>query len=158
MSERGRRRAVLVILTGILILALPAPVGRREPSPEVSAIVALKMISSAQIAYAASCGNGGYAASFDTLDSRFLPSDVRMRFREESIGYAVTLSRGAGQPGPKDCQGRPTFSAYYAAAVPTTPVATGARSFAMNAGGEVWQARSATPPVEPFGLPATPMR
>jgi hypothetical protein len=49
------------------------------------------------------------------------------------------------------------MTAFYASAVPLS-FWSGARSFALNADGALWQLSGAAAPAEPFGPPARPVQ
>ena len=93
---------------------------------ETSAIASLKVTTSSQVAYSASCGNGGYAASFTVLGTppggharaSSRPTSAAVATPQKS-GYNFTLVAGAGSAaGPNDCNGTATITAYYATARP----------------------------------------
>ena len=58
---------VVAIISIIAAIAVPGLLRARMTGNETSAIGSLKAVTSAQVAYSASCGNNGYAASFVTL-------------------------------------------------------------------------------------------
>jgi hypothetical protein len=150
----------------LVIVAIPVRLGRPESGNETRAIGGLKLISAAEIAYSASCGNGGYATSLDVLLAPAGSSQERLLSVEAVTGtggsaasYVFTLAFGLGSTaGPKDCMGRPTRTGYYATAVPRVFGRTGSHAFAMNTEGVVWRVSAASAPVEPFSAPATPIR
>jgi len=89
----------------------------------------------------------------------FLSQDLTASATPGKSGYNFTMGAGAGaSPGPTDCTGSPTQTAFYATGVPQTFGQTGSRSFAINSAGMVWMAYLATAPTEPFGAPAQPYR
>jgi hypothetical protein len=70
-------------------------------------------------------------------------------------GYRFSVVAGSGSvPGPVDCNGIATVTAFYANAVPLS-VFSGSRSFAVDADGAIWQLMGGTAPAQPFGSPAT---
>ena len=79
------------------------------------------------------------------------------RAAEERLQLHAGRRRGCA-PGPNDCNGTATKTAYYATAIPQTFGTTGGRSFATNAGNTIWQVSAAAAPTEPFGAPATPIQ
>ena len=157
---------VVAIVSVITAIATPGLLRARMTSNEASAIASLKVTTSAQVAYSASCGNGEYAPSFVTLATPvttggpgFLSEDLGSAVVPQKTGYTFSLGAGAGGgAGPNDCHGFPTSSAYYATGVPIGFQATGTRSFAVNAGGVIWQLNLAIAPSEPFGAPAVPIQ
>jgi hypothetical protein len=133
---------------------------------ETSAIASLKVTTSSQVAYSASCGNGAYAADYVILGTGpgaspegFISADLGSSATPQKSGYNFTMGAGAGSAaGPNDCNGAATISAYYATGVPMTLDTTGTRSFAVNAGNTIWQVVGGAAPAEPFGAPATPIQ
>jgi len=132
---------------------------------ETSALSSLKVVTSSQVAYSASCGNGAYASSFTVLGTApagsqaFISADLGASATPQKSGYNFTLVAGAGSAaGPADCNAAATVTAYYASATPMTFGTTGGRSFATNAGNTIWQAFTAAAPTEPFAAPATPIQ
>jgi hypothetical protein len=133
---------------------------------EYSATASLQVTTSAQVAYAASCGNGGYAASYVVLGAPatpgtepFISPDLGADAAPQKDGYNFFLQGASGATaGPPDCQGRPTVSSWYATAIPQTFGSTGTRAFAANDRDGVWESTSRTPPAEPFGPPASRVR
>jgi len=151
---------VVTIISVIAAIASPGLLRARMTSNESSAIASLKVTTSAELAYAASCGAGAYAPSYGILSTPpvagsvgFISADLGSATPKKSgYNFALTGSAGAGA-GPNDCNGATTVSAYYATASPLSP-STGSRSFAVNTGATIWQLSGATPPTEPFGAPA----
>ena len=85
------------------------------------------------MAYTASCGNGGYAATYVLLGTpivagseAFSSADLGRSATPQKSGYNFTLGAGAGSAaGPNDCNGTATQTAYYSSAVPQTFGTTG---------------------------------
>lgn len=172
-KQQGFTLVGLSILVAIIILvaagAVPALLRTHCGGNETGAIVTLKATTSAQVAYSKGCGNGGYAVSFIVLGTApasggpgFISADLGRFAAPQKNGYNFTLGAGAGAaPGPKDCNGTATITAYLATASPITSEGdgtTGSRSFAVNASDKIWQLAGGTPPREPFGAPATPIQ
>jgi prepilin-type N-terminal cleavage/methylation domain-containing protein len=157
---------VVAIISIIASIAMPGLLRARMTGNETSAIASLRVTSSSQIAYSAVCGNGAYAATYVVLGTGPVPgtegyisADLGTVATPQKSGYNFTLGASAvSAPGPNDCNGTGTVTAYYATAVPTTMGTTGTRSFAVNAGNAIWQLTGATAPGEPFGAPATPIQ
>jgi prepilin-type N-terminal cleavage/methylation domain-containing protein len=156
---------VVAIISIIAAIAVPGLLRARMTGNETSAIASLRVSASAQVAYSASCGNGGYAASFIILGTpvvagseAFISADLGTVAAPQKSGYNFTMGAGAGNAvGPNDClaAANPTNSTYYATAAPQTFGSTGTRSFGVNAGNTIWQDTAAAAPSEPFGAPAT---
>lgn len=157
---------VVAIISIIAAIAVPGLLRARMTGNETSAIGSLKAASSGQVAYSASCGNNGYAATFVILGTPapgttqgFISADLGLVAAPQKSGYNFTLAAGAGSAaGPNDCNGTATITAFLSTAVPQTFGTTGGRSFSVNAGNTIWQVSAAAAPAEPFGAPATPIQ
>jgi len=150
---------LLLVVTIISILGgmcVPVLLRARMVGNETTAIGSLRVTSTSQIAYSATCGNGGYASSYVILGTpigggqAFISGDLGGNVAPQKAGYNYTMSRGASGAGPADCMGRPSVAGYYATAAPQTYGSTGARAFAVAVGGAVWQHKGPTPPTQPF--------
>jgi prepilin-type N-terminal cleavage/methylation domain-containing protein len=158
---------LLVVVAIVSILAALGTAGllrSRNTANEVSAIASLKTTVNAQKAYAASCGAGGYAASFVVLGTppgggdAYISSDLGSVLAPVKNGFQYALGAGAGSAaGPNDCLGTATITAYYGSASPLS-WSTGSRAFAVNRLALIWQAAGLAAPAEPFGAPATPIQ
>lgn len=154
---------VVAIISIIAAIAVPGLLRARMTGNETSAIASLKVVTSSEVAYSASCGQGGYAVSFLVLGAAtpgttegFISADLGSVVAPQKSGYNFTLVAGAGAgAGPNDCNGTATQTAYYSTAIPQTFGTTGGRSFATNAGNTVWQVSAAAAPTEPFAISAT---
>ena len=153
---------VVAIISIIAAIAVPGLLRARMTGNETSAIASLKVTTSSQVAYSASCGNGGYATTFIILGTPlvagsepFISADLGLSATPQKSGYNFTLTAGAAAVGPQDCLARATNSGYYGTAAPQTFGTTGTRSFAVNAGNTIWQSTTATVPPEPFTASAT---
>jgi type IV pilus assembly protein PilA len=123
---------IISILAGI---AIPTLLRARMAGNEASAIASLRVTATAQIAYSATCGNGGYAASFLVLGTpiggageAFISDDLGKSATPQKGGYKYALGPGAAGPGPNDCQGTATIAGYYGTATPLTYGSTGTRA------------------------------
>ena len=145
-------------------IAIPALLRARMVVNEQRAIGALSSLADAQSEYAAGCGGGGFAVSFEVLDAALpdatIPASTGIANPLRAVGgYWLALHQGAGSAaGPLDCHGVATVTGWYAAATPQTYRSTGTRSFAMSDAGVMWQRSAADAPTEPFGPPATRVR
>lgn len=153
---------VVAIISIIAAIAVPGLLRTRMTANEASAIASLKNTTIGQVAYSASCGNGGYAANFVILGTPlpgsqegFISPDLGLHMNPKKAGYDFALTAGAAGAGPNDCQARPTNAGYYATATPQSWGTSGGRAFATNAGSAIWQNQGATPPTEPFTPSAT---
>jgi type IV pilus assembly protein PilA len=154
---------VVAIISIIAAIAVPGLLRARMTGNETSAIASLKVTTSSQVAYTASCGNGGYAATYAVLGTppagtteAFISADLGHVAPVQKSGYNFDLVAGAGAtPGPNDCNGTGTNSAWYATAIAQTFGTTGTRQFAVNAGNTVWQSTTVAVPAQPFTASAT---
>ena len=157
---------VVAIISIIAAIAVPGLLRARMTGNETSAIASLKVTTSSQVAYSASCGNGAYAATYVILGTApapggegFISKDLGSVAAPQKSGYNFTMGNGAGSgAGPNDCNGTATITAYLATGIPMTNGTTGTRSFAVNAGNTIWQLTGGAAPTEPFGAPATPIQ
>jgi prepilin-type N-terminal cleavage/methylation domain-containing protein len=157
---------VVAIISIIAAIAVPGLLRARMTGNETSAIASLKVTTSSQVAYSASCGNGAYAATFVVLGTAppggtegFISADLGTVANPQKSGFNFGMGAGAGSAaGPNDCNGTATITAYLATGIPQTFGTTGTRSFSVNAGNTIWAVAAAAAPTEPFGAPATPIQ
>ena len=95
---------VVAIISIIAAIAVPGLLRARMTGNETSAIASLKVTTSSQVAYSASCGNGGYAATYVVLGTP-PPGTRRRSSRRTSASAAPTRAgttsrsgRTAGSP------------------------------------------------------------
>jgi prepilin-type N-terminal cleavage/methylation domain-containing protein len=148
---------VVTIVSIIAGIAIPGLLRARMVGNESSAIGSLRVTATSQIAYSATCGNGGYASTFVILGTpiggagqAFISDDLGKSAAPKKAGYDFALNAGIYGAGPRDCQGTPTVAGYYASATPQSYGQTGARAFAVARDGSIWQHIGALPPTEPF--------
>lgn len=156
---------IVAAIVGIVAaIAVPWLLRARMARNEASAVVALRRMVTAEIAYASVCGREGYAMNFATLG--LVPPGWTQPFLEPALanqperdGYVFGLRPGAyARPGALDCHGLPTQNAYYLSAVPRAVGRTGRVAFAASTAGTIWQLTGGTPPAEPFLPPSSPVR
>lgn len=156
-----------VAVIGIIAaIAVPGLLRARIAANEAAAVGSMRSIVSAEVAYAAAAGGGGYATSLATLSrpcpdatQGFIPPDLSQDPSVKS-GYTFSLRSAGGAPGPQDCNGKPTEMDFYATAVPVTPGTTGSRAFSTSASGTIFFDPSSVPPSREATLDgrATPIR
>jgi len=151
----------LIFVCGIIGLlasiAMPRLALAQQAAGASSAIASMRAISSAQLTYALSCGNGFYAPSLPTLGT---PSPASNEpFISPSLSSGVTVTRSGyliqveGLPyagAPPTCNGLAAGEAaqgFRAGADPTTP--TNSRFFAVNASSNIYEHTSTLYPAMP---------
>ncbi len=130
---------IVVAIIGIIAaIAVPGLLRARMSGNEASAIGSVRTISSAQAAFAASCGGGGYAASLPALSTApansvgFIPADLGTGTKQ---GYAFALTAGATEilPQAQTCNNvAGSVDGFLIAGSPVTAGQTGVRYFATN--------------------------
>ena len=167
-SDAKANRA-LIALTVVLVLVIPvagivAAIGvpgllrARMSGNEASAIGSVRTLSSAEAAFAASCGGGGYAPDLAALATAprgsgvaFIPTDLSTGTK---AGYQFNVTHADSDlvaAAVETCNGvSPSFAEFFAVAAPVTPGTTGARYFAVDQSGVIRQSTSPITP-ESFG-------
>jgi hypothetical protein len=144
MSFRFTQSVLLVAMFGIPACS---QVGAPGQNTEASAIGSLRAIVSAELTYAVTCGNNGFAQALEDLNrpaagssTAFIGPDLSTGGVVKS-GYAITLRAGDGatvQAAAADtCNGssRDAMTSFFAEA---HPVASSGRSFATDQRGDVY--------------------
>jgi prepilin-type N-terminal cleavage/methylation domain-containing protein len=139
---------VIAIIGVVASIAIPSLASARASANESTAIGAARTASSAQTAYAFSCGVGSYAPSAIQLSmGGYVGPDFVVTVRR---GYSYTIGVGdEGFLGPLDCVGNPTVTDWYFSATPISPD-LGRRGFAINEGNGIWVDTVGVAPIEPF--------
>jgi type IV pilus assembly protein PilA len=137
---------IVVAIIGIIAaIAVPGLLRARMSGNESSAIGSLRAINSAQVSYAASCGNGGYAGALTTLGApcvavagaqAYISPDLGTADTVAKSGYTVTMAP-AGLAGPAAINGAATTVDFLASAVPQQIGTTGQRGFNVTAAGTI---------------------
>jgi prepilin-type N-terminal cleavage/methylation domain-containing protein len=150
---------IVVAIIGIVASIGVAQVMRaRVAANESSAISSMRTVNTAQVSYANSAANGGYATSLVILatpcpgGTGFISPDLDPSLPSATVagtgivksGYNVDLV-AAGVGSTTDCNGTPAMTDYVATAVPRTVGATGERGFNTNSAGTIF--------FDPAGLP-----
>lgn len=158
---------VVAILGLLASMAIPGLMRARGAARASSALGTMRVVNSAELTFAISCGLGFYSPDFPTLGiappgnpEGFLPAELSSGFTFEKSGYIFSL---AGTPlggAPASCNGLGAGMAspgYAAVADPLDP--NGSRYFGTNSDGVIYQdtaTLSATMPETggpPSGLP-----
>jgi prepilin-type N-terminal cleavage/methylation domain-containing protein len=148
---------IVVAIIGIIAaVAVPGLLRARMSGNEASAIGSMRVIISAQQAYASSCGNGFYAATLPVLGSPpagsqpFVSPDLSAGVSVAKTGYTVTMEQGSEAFAATLDGCNPLgvaanlSSSFYAKADPQTLNTTGTRWFWTNSLGTVYQSTSGT--------------
>ena len=127
---------IAVALIGIIsAVAIPAMIRARQSGNEASAIGSLRMISSAEVAYATGCGGEAYIS--DDLSATGVVKS----------GYQLAVEPGTDPtvviPSAQTCNGgADTVASFHAHTEPSSVGTTGQRSFAANNSGALYQLES----------------
>jgi|SRR6185436_5415451 type IV pilus assembly protein PilA len=147
---------IVVAITGIIAaIAVPAMLRARRTGNEASAIGSLRALNGAESSYAAVAGKGGFAPLIATLatpcpasNAAFISPDLSIDPAIKS-GYTITMGpSAASSPGPLDCNGAATITAYYTTAVPVSAGLSGLRAFASTASGAIFFDSTGVAPTE----------
>jgi prepilin-type N-terminal cleavage/methylation domain-containing protein len=146
---------VIAILGIVAAIAVPGMLRARRSGNEASAIGSLRALNSAESSYASGAGKGGFATLLATLatacpgsTAAFISPDLSIDPAIKS-GYTVTMAAATiSSPGPNDCNGTATQTAYYSTAVPVAAGLSGLRAFASSAAGAIFFDPSGVAPTE----------
>jgi competence protein ComGC len=139
----------VIALIGLLsTLAIPGLMRARGAAQSASALGSLKVINSAQLSFAITCGLGFYSPDLQTLGVRppaaidaFLTPEMSTGPTFIKSGYNVSMA-GVGIPGaPASCNGLAAGSASsgYAAVADPLDITPPARYFGTNADGTLYE-------------------
>jgi len=147
---------IVIAIIGILAaIAVPGLMRARRTGNEASAIGSLRALNSAESSYSTSAGKGGFAPLMATLatgcpggNAAFISPDLSIDPAVKS-GYTITLlAAGISSPGPLDCNGIATETAYYTTAVPVSAGTSGLRAFASSGAGAIFFDPAGVAPTE----------
>jgi type II secretory pathway pseudopilin PulG len=135
---------IIGILCGI---AIPRLIAAKGSAQSTSAVASLRVIGSAQVAFAITCGSGFYAPTLTklakppvgTVDG-FIKADLGALDTMVKSGYQVKMSTTPYAGAPDTCNALgvgQTGLAYKAGADPMDP--TNPRFFSINAGNVIWE-------------------
>ena len=145
---------IVVSIIGIIASIGVAQIMRaRLVANETAAMGSLRTLNSGQTSYASASGQGGFATSLTILATPcagsppFVSADLNPAAPGVTAvgtgvlksGYVIDLV-SAGTPGPADCSGLPTATAYTATAAPRTLGASGERGFNTSPNGTIFWA------------------
>ena len=141
---------VVAIIGIIAAIAIPGLLRSRMSADEASAIASMRSISSAQSAFAASCGWGFYAMTLEDLSlapsggSPFVGPDLATTNVVKSA-YTIRMGSSRAAPGgvPAACNGGALGTGYYAIAIPL--IGRGSREFGTNTTGVIYYTELPTP-------------
>jgi type IV pilus assembly protein PilA len=145
---------IVVAIIGIIAaIAVPGLLRARQSGNEASAIGSVRAVNSAEAAYAASCGGGGYATTLLNLGTPpaggtpFISPDLGAADPSLKSGYTITLANGLLPQvvlvQANTCNNiAASSSVYYVHAEPITAGSTGQRSFASDNRGTIYQLAS----------------
>jgi type IV pilus assembly protein PilA len=158
---------IVVAIIGIIAaIAVPGLLRARQSGNEASAIGSVRAINSAEAAYAASCGGGGYATTLTNLGTApangvpFLSPDLTAADPALKSGYTVTVGAGVAPvvvlAQASTCNNvAASSSVYYVHAEPITVGSTGQRSFGSDNRGTIYQDGTGAPLVAPLAVAGT---
>jgi prepilin-type N-terminal cleavage/methylation domain-containing protein len=147
---------IVVAIIGLLAaLAAPSLLRARMSANETGAVGSLRALNSAETSYAATAGKGAFAVLLATLVTPcpastvgFISPDMATDPTFKS-GYRISLFASAvSSPGPLDCNGTGTRTAYYSTAVPVMGGTSGLQAFATTGGGTIFFDRTGVAPTE----------
>lgn len=132
----------------ISTMAVPGLLRARGVAQSASAIGTMRVINSAQLSFAVTCGSGFYAPTLPTLGvvppggvAAFLPADLATGVTFTKQGYSFTMSGTAFTGSPASCNGLAADSAApgYAAMADPLDAQGNPRFFGTNADGTIYE-------------------
>jgi type II secretory pathway pseudopilin PulG len=151
-SESGFTLIDLLFVCSVIgllsTLAIPGLMRARGVAQSASAVGTLRVINSAQLSFAVTCGSGFYAADLPTLGIKppaafqgFLPPELSSGTTFVKSGYNISLSGSVLSGAPATCNGLSsgmTAPGYVAIADPTDPAAN-PHFYGTNADGTIYE-------------------
>ena len=136
------------LICTIATMALPSLLRARGVAQSASAVATLRVVNSAQLSFAVTCGSGFYSPTFPTLGvpppsspAAFLPPELASGVSFTKQGYSYNMA-GTALPGaPASCNGLGAGGASpgYAAAADPLDAVGNPQFFATNADGAIYQ-------------------
>ena len=151
---------VVSLICLMMTLAIPGLMRARGAAQVSSAIGTLRVVNSAQLSYAITCGAGFYAPDFKTLGVKppgavdaFLPEDLSGAPTFMKSGYNFSMAGTGVTSAPATCNGLPSGSAAtgYAAVADTLDATPPARFFGTNSDGVIYEHTSSLAAIMPEG-------
>ena len=151
-SEKGFTLIDLLFtcsLIGLLCtLAIPGLMRARGVAQSASAMGTLRVVNSAQLSYAVTCGSGFYSPDFPTLGlmppsgvQAFLPPELTTGPTFIKTGYSFSLTGTAMSGAPASCNGLPAGQGapgYVAIGDPIDPIGN-PHFYGTNADGSIYE-------------------
>jgi type II secretory pathway pseudopilin PulG len=138
---------VIAMIALLTTLAIPGLMRARGAAQSASAIGSIKVVNSAQLSFAITCGLGFYAPDFQTLgvpppaSEAFLPPEMSSgpTFIKSGYNYSLAGVGLAGSPG--SCNGLAPGSgaAGYAVVADPLDITPPARFLGSNSDGLIWE-------------------
>jgi hypothetical protein len=143
----------LVFVVGCIavlaMIATPRLLAARQTAGAAGAVGSLRTITSAQLTFALTCGGGFYAPSLTALGTLppgssdgFVPMSLGAADRVNRSGFAIEIAAEPVPGAPSSCNGLEMGESgrgYIAVADMITPQPEGARYFATNANGRIYE-------------------
>lgn len=146
----------------ISTMAVPGLLRARGVAQSASAVGTMRVINSAQLSFAVTCGSGFYAPTLPTLGvippggaAAFLPSDLSSGATFIKQGYSFTMTGTPFAGAPASCNGLAADSAApgYAATADPLDAVGNPRFFGTNADGTLYENATSFIGVMPEGGP-----
>ena len=166
-SESGFTLIDLLFVCSVIVLlsslAIPGLMRARGVAQSASAVGTMRVINSAQLSFAVTCGSGFYAADLTTLGIKppssfqaFLPPELSTGATFSKSGYNFSLTGSALAGAPATCNGLSsgmTAPGYVSIADPTDPVSN-PHFYGSNADGTIYEDSASFSAVLPESGPA----
>ncbi len=140
---------VIAIIGLLASMAIPGLMRARGAAQVSSALGTMRVVNSAELTYAISCGLGFYSPDFPTLGiappgnaTAFLPPELSSGFTFDRSGFLFSLAGTPLAGAPATCNGLAAGGAspgYAAIADPLDPASSVSRYFGTNADGMIYQ-------------------
>jgi type II secretory pathway pseudopilin PulG len=135
------------LICTVCTMALPSLLRARGVAQSASAVATLRVVNSAQLSFAVTCGSGFYSPTFPTLGvappsavSAFLPPELTSGVSFLKQGYSFNMAGTSLAGAPSSCNGLPAGGGapgYTATADPLDPVGN-PHFYATNADGTIY--------------------